>query len=104
MSSMTFLFILVSILAILFLVLNFVLAPHNPANWFRKSNIRGKLSNYGKILKLLIPSIYWKINCEWSNYSCKVTSQKIDERKMGDRGSKLVIHTTSEILLKKSNE
>lgn len=30
MSSITFLFILVSILAILFLVLNFVLAPHNP--------------------------------------------------------------------------
>lgn len=30
MSSITFLFSLVSILAILFLVLNFVLAPHNP--------------------------------------------------------------------------
>ena len=30
MSSVTFLFILVSIIAILFLVLNFVLAPHNP--------------------------------------------------------------------------
>jgi NADH-ubiquinone oxidoreductase chain 3 len=30
MSSVTFLFIFVSILTILFLVLNFVLAPHNP--------------------------------------------------------------------------
>nr|YP_010893083.1 NADH dehydrogenase subunit 3 [Paraisaria heteropoda]WJR82521.1 NADH dehydrogenase subunit 3 [Paraisaria heteropoda] len=30
MSSMTFLFILVSILTILFLALNFILAPHNP--------------------------------------------------------------------------
>ena len=30
MSSVTFLFILVSIIAILFLVLNFLLAPHNP--------------------------------------------------------------------------
>jgi len=30
MSSITFLFILVSVLAILFLVLNFALAPHNP--------------------------------------------------------------------------
>lgn len=30
MSSITFLFILVSIITILFLVLNFVLAPHNP--------------------------------------------------------------------------
>lgn len=30
MSGMTFLFIFVSIIAILFLVLNFVLAPHNP--------------------------------------------------------------------------
>lgn len=30
MSSITFLFILVAIIAILFLVLNFVLAPHNP--------------------------------------------------------------------------
>ncbi len=30
MSSMTFLFILVLILAIIFLALNFILAPHNP--------------------------------------------------------------------------
>ena len=30
MSSVTFLFILVSVIALLFLVLNFVLAPHNP--------------------------------------------------------------------------
>jgi NADH-ubiquinone oxidoreductase chain 3 len=30
MSSITFLFIFVSILTILFLVLNFILAPHNP--------------------------------------------------------------------------
>jgi len=30
MSSVTFLFILVSVIAILFLVLNFALAPHNP--------------------------------------------------------------------------
>jgi NADH-ubiquinone oxidoreductase chain 3 len=30
MSSVTFLFIFVSVIAILFLVLNFVLAPHNP--------------------------------------------------------------------------
>ena len=30
MSSMTFLFIFVSILAILFLFLNFIFAPHNP--------------------------------------------------------------------------
>lgn len=30
MSSMTFLFIFVSILTILFLALNFILAPHNP--------------------------------------------------------------------------
>ena len=30
MSSMTFFFILISVLALLFLVLNFVFAPHNP--------------------------------------------------------------------------
>ena len=30
MSSVTFLFILVCVIAVLFLVLNFVLAPHNP--------------------------------------------------------------------------
>lgn len=30
MSSISFLFILVSVIALLFLVLNFVLAPHNP--------------------------------------------------------------------------
>ena len=30
MSSITFFFVFVSIIAVLFLVLNFVLAPHNP--------------------------------------------------------------------------
>nr|QPC56070.1 LAGLIDADG endonuclease [Ophiocordycipitaceae sp.]QUT09504.1 LAGLIDADG endonuclease [Ophiocordycipitaceae sp.]QUT09532.1 LAGLIDADG endonuclease [Ophiocordycipitaceae sp.]QUT13262.1 LAGLIDADG endonuclease [Ophiocordycipitaceae sp.]DAJ12173.1 TPA_asm: LAGLIDADG endonuclease [Ophiocordycipitaceae sp.] len=45
---------------------------------------RGKLSNSGEALKLLTPSIYWKINSGCSNYACKVITQNI----MGNRGSK----------------
>ena len=50
-----------------------------------------KLSNSGDALKLLIPNYIRKIICGWTNYSGMVTSQKIDERKMGYRGSKSVI-------------
>lgn len=92
MSSVTFLFLFVSILTMLFLILNFILAPHNPKNWLWKSIIIWeKLSNSGEALKLLIPSNYWKIICGWTNYSCTVTSQKIYESSIGDHGSKSAI-------------
>lgn len=47
-----------------------------------------KLSNSGKALKLIIPSVYGNIYYGWSNYSEKVKSYKIDENLMGNRGSK----------------
>jgi len=61
-----------------------------PAEWFRKLFKRVKLSNFGNTLKLLVPSHCRKTMSGWSNYSCKVTSQKIDENKMGNRESKSV--------------
>ena len=61
-----------------------------PAEWFRKLFKRVKLSNFGKALKLLIPSHYRKIVSGWSNYSCKVKSQKMIEREMGNRETKSV--------------
>lgn len=86
---MTLFILFVSIIAILFLVLNLLFAPHNPGNWSRKSIIWDILSNSGEALKLLVPSISWKRVCGWINYSCMVISQKIIERLMGNRGSKL---------------
>lgn len=46
------------------------------------------LSNSGDLLKLLVPNYVWKYISGWSNYSDKVTSQKMIERKMEYRGSK----------------
>jgi hypothetical protein len=92
MTSTTFFFIFVPILAIILLAVNLIFAPHNPNNWPWKSiRIWGKLSNSGEALKLLIPSNYWKIFCGWTNHSCKVTSQKIYESSIGDHGSKSAI-------------
>ena len=46
--------------------------------WFRESQVcLNKLSNSGDALKLRIPSGNRKVTCGWTNYSCKVTSQKI---------------------------
>ena len=47
-----------------------------------------KLSNSGELLKLMIPNYIWKFICGWTNYSCMVTSQKISEKKVDNRGSK----------------
>ena len=62
-----------------------------PAGWCGKSSERVKLPNSGDALKLIIPSNYGNIICGWSNYSCMVTSYKIIERWMGNRGSKSVL-------------
>ena len=88
MTSTTFFIIFIPILAIILLAVNLVLAPHNPGIWLRKSNIRDKLPNSGEPLKLLIPSHIWKYMSGWTNYSEMVTSQKIYENIMGNRGSK----------------
>jgi hypothetical protein len=83
----------VAVIAVLFLFINLVFAPHNPVVWFGKSKIWDKqLSNSGDSLKLLIPSIYWKINCGWINHSCKVTGQKMNESEIGNRGLKSGIY------------
>ena len=51
-----------------------------------KAQNRLKLSNSGEALKLLVPNRV----CEGrSNSSCKVISQKMIEKEMGDRGSNL---------------
>ena len=96
MSSVTFLFVFVTILTIVFLLLNFILAPHNPKNCIGKSINWGKLPNSGEPLKLLVLSHIWKCMSGWINYSGIVTSQKMSENKMGNRGSKSVIHDTKQ--------
>jgi hypothetical protein len=52
-----------------------------------------KLSNSGDTLKLMIPSYSRKSISGQNNYLGKVTSHKIDEKKMGYRGSKSVLRT-----------
>ena len=47
--------------------------------------------NSGEVLKLLVLSHIWKYMSGWSNYSGTVTSQKMNESEMDDRGSKSVI-------------
>ena len=65
---------------------------HDP--WSRVTGKRvygGKLSNSGELLKLKIPSHRWKTVGGWSNYSGTVTSLKMRENKMDNRGSKSAI-------------
>ena len=68
-----------------------------PAKGFGKTLIRVKLPNSGEPLKLLIPSYSWKAISGQNNYLGMVTSQKIDENQMGNRGSKsdILINTMS---------
>jgi hypothetical protein len=61
---------------------------HMGAWWSGISPLCLKLSNSGDVLKLLVPSLYWKILSGWTNYSEMVTSQKMSENEMGYRGSK----------------
>ena len=42
----------------------------------------------------MIPNHNWKIVGGWSNYSCTVTSNKIYESIMDNRGSKSVLFKT----------
>lgn len=63
-----------------------------PAKWLGKSLLWVKLSNSRNALKLLIPTSTRKGWTGWTNDSCKVTSQKMIEKKMGYCGSKSVIY------------
>ena len=68
---------------------NIILFFLGPVMWGRISlSIWDKLSNYGDTLKLLVPSSIWKYVCGWTNHLCMVISQKIFERKMGNRVAK----------------
>ncbi len=66
---------------------------HDP-HWSRVRGKRGygdKLSNSGKLLNLMVPNCNWKTTSGWTNYSGKVTSRKMSENEMDNRGSKSVI-------------
>lgn len=65
---------------------------HDPRGRVRGKRVYGgKLSNSGELLKLKVPSYSRKTICGWSNYSGKVTSLKMSENKMDNRGSKSTI-------------
>lgn len=55
-----------------------------------------KLSNSGDTLKLLVPSLMRKYTSGQSNYLGMVTSQKMIENEMGNRGSKSVLGPVKE--------
>ena len=59
-----------------------------PAGCIGKTPIWVKLPNSGDALKLMIPNYIRKAISGWTNHSCKVISHKINEKKMGHRGSK----------------
>ena len=62
---------------------------HDPRGRVRGKRVYGdKLSNSGDILKLKVPSYSRKAISGWSNYSGTVTSLKMSENEMDNRGSK----------------
>ena len=71
---------------------------HDPRGRVRGKRVYGdKLSNSGDILKLKVPSCSRKAISGWSNYSGMVTSLKMSENEMDNRGSKfLCIHRIKE--------
>ena len=65
---------------------------HDPRGRVRGKRVYGgKLSNSGELLKLKVPSYSWKTISGWSNYSGMVTSLKMSENKVDNRGSKWAI-------------
>jgi len=67
----------------------------DPLKRFGKMLTRVKLPNSGKTLKLIVPSYSRKAICGWTNYSGTVISYEINEKKMGNRGSKSDFKSTS---------
>jgi len=63
-------------------------SQYGPAMCSRKTLRRDILSNSGDTLKLMVLNYSWKAISGWINYPCIVISYKIDEKKMGNRGSK----------------
>ena len=61
---------------------------HDPLCILGKCYCGDKSPNSGNTLKLMVPSSIWKNICGWSNYSCTVISHKMNEREIGNRGSK----------------
>jgi len=61
---------------------------YGPAMCSGKTLRRDKLSNSGDTLKLMILNYSRKAISGWINYPCRVISHEIDEKKMGNRGSK----------------
>lgn len=68
-----------------------LIKSYPPAKWFGESLMWEKLPNSGEALKLLIPNLVWKYGGGRSNDSYMVTSQKMNENEMGNRGSKSTI-------------
>ena len=68
--------------------------------YFRGAKLSGislsclKLSNSGNALKLMVPNSSRKVMSGWSKFSGMVTSHKINESKMGYRGSKSLLETS----------
>jgi len=65
---------------------------HDPRGRVKGKRVYGdKLSNSGDILKLKVPSYSRKAISGWTNYSGMVTSLKMSENEMDNRGSKSTI-------------
>ena len=67
------------------------------AKWIGSSLLCLKLSNSGDTLKLIVPNYFLKAISGWSNSSGMVTSYKMSENKMGNRGSKSEITELSTV-------
>ena len=59
-----------------------------PVKWSGKSLLWAKLSNSGDTLKTIVPNYVRKKISGWTNNSCMVTSYRMIEKEMGNRGSK----------------
>lgn len=66
---------------------------HDPWGHVKGKRFYGdKLSNSGNILKFMVPNCSRKAICGWSNYSGTVTSHKMSENEMDNRGSKSTLY------------
>ena len=70
-----------------------IVSEYAGAGWSGKSPARLKLSNSGEALKLWLPLNGTKAICKWINNSLMVTTSKMMETEIGNRGSKSIIHT-----------
>jgi len=96
-------FLLLETLQILaFVVLDLLLfyIYFESAKWIGISLLCLQLSNSGDILKLIIPNYFWKFISGWTNHSDMVTSYKMSENEMDNRGSKSEIFKLNNITVK----